>query len=339
MNTVMKIFGLKREAVLLDSWLYIAKAMCAISVGFILGRTFAITRLDMISVLLGVMYNLEPINVLGLKGGVNQLLASTLGALITGFLVYLMGYQVTFLTVALGIGLTLYVALKIDYRMVSPVAIFTSIYMTQLIQTNDLGLPSVLLTFRLRIVALGLGVVIALVFNFLFSLFYYQKIGRKRVEFVKLQATNAIKHTINGLKNRELSTNSEFVLASIFNDVDMVKANLETMMKENFIPFNKQEKEKLDDLLKVVMHIKNITHCAYDCLFITSGLNETITNDDINSINELLTVFESIDFTNIKKSNFQFHQLNETDHSRIHQNVKLMKNECESILRIYNGLN
>ena len=143
--------GLKREAVLLDSWLYIAKAMCAIGAGFILGKALSITRLDMISVLLGVMYNLEPINVLGLKGGINQLLASTLGALITGFLVYIMGYQVTFLTVALGIGLTLYVALKIDYRMVSPVAIFTSIYMTQFIQSNALGQPSVLLTFRLRI--------------------------------------------------------------------------------------------------------------------------------------------------------------------------------------------
>lgn len=339
MNTIMKLFGLKREAVLLDSWLYIAKAMCAISVGFILGRAFAITRLDMISVLLGVMYNLEPINVLGLKGGFNQLFASALGALITGFLVYLMGYQVTFLTVALGIGLTLYVALKIDYRMVSPVAIFTSIYMTQLIQTNDLGLPSVLLTFRLRIVALGLGVIIALVFNFLFSLFYYQKIGRKRVEFVKIQAVNAIRHTIQGLKERELAANSEFILANVFNDVDMVKANLETMMKEKFIPFNRQEKEKLDNLLKVVMQIKNIAHCAYDCLFITNGLHETVSDEDLNQINDILHVFASIDFTNIKKINFEFHPVNELDHSRIHQNVKLMVDECTSILTIYNGLN
>lgn len=339
MNTIMKIFGLKREAVLLDSWLYIAKAMCAISVGFILGRTFAITRLDMISVLLGVMYNLEPINVLGLKGGINQLLASTLGALITGFLVYIMGYQVTFVTVALGIGLTLYFALKIDYRMVSPVAIFTSVYMTQLIQTNDLGLPSVLLTFRVRIIALGLGVIIALVFNFLFSIFYYQKIGRKRVEFVKLHAINALKHTIIGLKERELSTNSEFVLASVFNDVDMVKANLETMMKENFIPFNRQEKEKLDDLLKVVIHIKNIAHCAYDCLYISNGLHETVSDNDLSHINDLLQGLESIDFTHIKKSNKQFLQVIETDNSRIHQNINLMMSECESILNIYNELN
>lgn len=339
MNHIMKIIGLKREAVLLDSWLYIAKAMCAISVGFILGRTFAITRLDMISVLLGVMYNLEPINVLGLKGGINQLFASALGALITGFLIYLMGYQVTFLTVALGIGLTLYVALKIDYRMVSPVAIFTSIYMTQLIQTNDLGIPSILLTFRLRIVALGLGVVIALVFNFLFSIFYYQKIGRKRVEFVKLQAINAIEHTIQGLKERERTNKSEFILANVFNDVDMVKINLETMMKENFIPFNRKEKEKLSDLVRVVMHIKNITHYAYDCLYITSGLNESISHEDLIIIDELQNVFETIDFTNIKKSNFEFQHVNEIEHSRIHQNVKLMVNECESILTIYNGLN
>lgn len=338
MNTLSKLFGLKKEAVLLDSWLYIIKAMCAISVGYIIGSTFSITRLDMISVLLGVMYNLEPINVSGLKGGINQLLASTLGALITGFLVYIMGYQVTFVTVALGIGLTLYVALKIDYRMVSPVAIFTSIYMTQLIQSNELGLPSVLLTFRLRIVALGLGVLIALSFNFLFSIFYYQKIGRKRVEFVKIQAINAIKHTINGLEKNSLSLNTEFVLASVFNDVDMVKSNIETMMKENAIPFNRKEKVKLNDLLKIVMHIKNMVHCAYDSLFIANRDNVSIDSKDLDSMKSIVMKLEEINFLNIKKSTLSIDYSTNDSCIRMHQNVQLMVLECESILSIYNEL-
>lgn len=338
MKSLEKILGLKREAVLLDSWLYIFKAMCAISVGFILGRTFSITRLDMISVLLGVMYNLEPINVSGLKGGVNQMLASTLGAFITGFLVYLMNYQISFITIALGIGLTMYVALKIDYRMVSPVTIFTSIYMTQLLQTDALGQPSVFLTFRLRILALGLGVLIAMVFNLLFSLVYYKKIGQKRVEFVKLQSLNAIKHTIKGLQDPKLIQSSEFVLASVFNDVDMVKANIETMMKERFIPFNHKEKKQLSELLKVVMHIKNMTHCAYDNLFIAHNLGETIELNDLNQMNEIVNKLEEIDFLNKKESKLISDSLL-SNSTRMAQNVQLMTQECQSILTIYNQLN
>ena len=337
MKSIERILGLKREAVLLDSWLYIFKAMCAISVGFVLGRTFSITRLDMISVLLGVMYNLEPINVSGLKGGINQLLASTLGALITGFLVYIMNYQISFVTIALGIGLTMYVALKIDYRMVSPVTIFTSIYMTQLLQTNALGQPSVLLTFRLRILALGLGVLVAMVFNLLFSIFYYKKIGRKRVEFVKLHSINAIKHTIKGLQDPQLIQSSEFVLASVFNDVDMVKSNIETMMKERFVPFNLKEREQLSKLLEVVMHIKNMTHCAYDNLFIAHNLGETIESIDLNQMNEIVCKLEEIDFLNKKESKL-ISDSHSSSSTRMSQNIKLMTEECQSILSIYNQL-
>lgn len=338
MKSLERILGLKREAVLLDSWLYIFKAMCAISVGFVLGRTFSITRLDMISVLLGVMYNLEPINVSGLKGGINQLLASTLGALITGFLVFLMNYQISFATIALGIGLTMYVALKIDYRMVSPVTIFTSIYMTQLLQTDALGQPSVLLTFRLRILALGLGVLVAMVFNLLFSLFYYKKIGRKRVEFVKLHSINAIKHTIKGLQEPQLIQSSEFVLASVFNDVDMVKVNIETMMRERFVPFNHKERVQLSNLLDVVMHIKNMTHCAYDNLFIAYNLGEIIEPNDLNQLNEIVSKLEEIDFLNKKESKPISDSLTNST-TRMSQNIKLMTQECQSILSIYNQLN
>lgn len=337
MKSIIRILGLKKEAVLLDSWLYIIKAMFAIAVGFILGRTFSVTRLDMISVLLGVMYNLEPINVSGLKGGINQLLASTLGAIITGLMVYLMNYQVTFITVALGIGLTMYVALKIDYRLVSPVTIFTSIYMTQYLQTNALGQQSVLLTFRLRILALGLGVIVALVFNFLFSLFYYKKIGRKRVEFVKLQSVQAIKLTIQGLHDDQLIQSTEHSLASIFNDVDMVKLNLESMMKERFIPFNQSEKKQLSDLYKVVIHIKNMIHCAYDSLFIAHQSGSSMHPKDLMMMNGIVNKLDEIDFVHQKEVNLILDS-SSNDQTRVSQNVKIMVHECQQIIEIYNNL-
>lgn len=296
MNTFIKIFGLKREAILLDSRLFVVKAMLAISVGYLVGRALPITRLDMVSVLLGVMYNLEAVNVLGLRGGFNQLLASTLGALTTGILVVLMGYQISFVTVALGIGLTMYIALKIDYRMVSPVAIFTSIYMTQLLQNDALGNPSVIQTFITRIAALGLGVAIAISFNFLFSVFYYRQLGKRRVEFVKLKTVSGLKAIETALLNQSPLT-STGVLAGAFNDVEMVKAHLETLGVERKIPLNQREKANLDHYLSIVVELKNILHLAYDAIYVSDREHLNIQAEDLEVLSTLITTLSNTDLS------------------------------------------
>ena len=302
MKTLYAIFGLKREAILLDSRLFILKAMVAIALGAILGHFFSITRLDMVSVLLGVMYNLEAINVSGLRGGINQLLASALGALTTGFLVYLTGYQVNFLVIALGIGFTLYIALKIDYRMVSPVAIFTSVYMTQLLQKDVLGNPSILLTFQVRIIALGLGIAIALACNFLFSIMYYRQLGKRRLEFVRIQGVLGLKKTAEVLAAEHTNDHSyQPVLASVFNDIEMVKANLESMMKESKIPFNKTEKKNLTHYYAMIIQIKTMIHLAYDSLYLKEEGQFTVDSTLVSELNAVIAGLQEIDFTDLKK--------------------------------------
>ena len=296
MKSFASFFALRREAVLLDSWLYILKSMVAVGLGFSLGRAFAITRLDMISVLVGVMYNLEPINVVGIKGGLNQLLTSTLGAICTGILVYLMGYNVTFLTVALGMGLTLYIALKINYRMVAPTAIFTSVYMTQLLQSDALGNPSVLLTFRLRILALGLGIAVALVCNFIFSLAYYRRIARKRLEYVRIQGVFGLKTTFETLYKGKDRDACQTLLAGVFNDIEMVKANLESMLKERWMPYGSKEKENVRALYAMLLHIKTIVHLAYDCVV----FDEKHTVEGKERFSSVVQRMESLDFTMTK---------------------------------------
>lgn len=302
MTVIQKIFGLKREAILLDSRLFIIKAMVAISLGFVLGRFFPLTRLDMVSVLLGVMYNLDAINVSGLKGGIQQLLASALGALTTGLLVYLTGYNINFLVIALGIGFTLYIALKIDYRMVSPVAIFTSIYMTQLLQKDALGHPSVIVTFEVRILALGLGVAIALLCNFLFSILYYRNLGKRRLEFVKIQGVIGLQKTKELLLSDEtMDVSYQPVLAGVFNDIEMVKANIETMMKESQIPFNQKEKQNLKIYFKMIMEVKTMIHLAYDMLYIKERYKAVIDPAALNELNEVILGLQQLDFTDLKK--------------------------------------
>lgn len=329
------IFGLKKEAILLDSRLYILKAMCAISAGFILGNAFSVTRMDMISVLLGVMYNLEAINVSGVKGGINQMLASSLGALTTGLLVYLMGYDVTVLTVAIGMGLTLYIALKIDYRMVSPVAIFTSIYMTQFIQRDLTGNPSVLLTFQLRIAALGLGVLIAITFNYLFSFLYYRQIGKRRLEFAKLQSVIGLDKTLEELSSSGMDHNANnSVLAFVFNDIEMVKSNVETMMKETWLPFNRKEKKNLHVIYEIIKSLKIIMHLAYDSNYVHNEKNQYVSVADIDALRKIIKTLKMIDFTAKEKMSYAMIVVIDSTDNRISDNIRLMTLEFNKVLSL-----
>jgi hypothetical protein len=335
MTYITNILGLKREAILLDSRLYILKAMCAISAGFILGHAFSITRLDMISVLLGVMYNLEAINVSGVKGGINQMTASTLGAISTGLLVYLMGYNVTVFTVAIGMGLTLFIALKIDYRMVSPVAIFTSIYMTQFIQRDLAGNPSVLLTFQLRISALGLGVLIAITFNYLFSFLYYRQIGRRRLEFAKIQSLIGLDKTLEELSSVTTDHNANnSVLAFVFSDIEMVKSNIETMLKETWLPFNRQERKSLGNIHEIIKSLKIIMHLAYDSNYIFDEGRLTVRDKDIDKLQEIINTLRSIDFTQKGKKSYAMIDVIDSADDRISDNIRLMTIEFNRILSL-----
>lgn len=300
MEKILKPFILKKEAILLDSWLYILKSMLAIAAGYFLGSMFNVTRLDMVSVLLGVMYNLEATNISAVKNGINQLLASFLGAMTTGILVYLLGVNI--LTIALGMGLTIYISILINYRSVSAVAIFTSIYMTQLIQLDALGDPSILLTIRIRILALGLGILIAVIFNFIFSFLYYKKIVYKRLEYIKLKSLTALKLTRDYVeaKDAELSILYDGAFTSAFADIESVRSNIFAMKQESVMPYNNIEKENMILAEDMTTSLKIIVHMAYDLCFIKDIFNLEFTKTETQPLNELISSLENHDFQNLK---------------------------------------
>lgn len=267
MRRLIDVFRLSNEAFLFDSKLYIIKAMLAISTGYIVGRASSIARIDMISVLLGVMYNLEPINIVGIKSGVSQLIASILGAACTSILMIFLGINI--FTIAISMGLTLYLSLKINWKMVSPVAIFTSIYMTQYIQKNYLDEPSIWLTFRLRIVALGIGIIIAILYNYLFSFLYYKRISDKRMEFAKLQVLKGLEYTKEQIKNRHENQDKEYItlFPYIFNDLDLIYSNIELVISESKYLCTQTKQKKLKIMKKILQHFWQINHLAYDINF------------------------------------------------------------------------
>jgi hypothetical protein len=339
MEKAKRIFGLKKEAILLDSWLYILKSMLAIGTGYILGNMFSVTRLDMISVLLGVMYNLEATNISAVKGGINQLLASFLGALTTGVLVYFLGVNV--FTVMLGMGLTLFIALKIDYTAVSPVAIFTSIYMTQFLQSDSMGNPSILLTIRLRIFALGLGVLVAMVFNLIFSLIYYRKITRKRLEYVKLKLDDVMGYTYRYLMGEEtVATTYNTIFSMAFADIETVSSNLEALSKDPLLPLKILEKEHLDSAKDIVKRMKLMTHLAYDSCYIKDTYKVSFIEKQLKSYHDFINKFIQLDFMNtVPEDNFMPHYpLNtvaDEETERIYENLNLMFSEYNTILEIH----
>jgi len=339
MEQIKKLIGLRKEAVLLDSWLYILKSMLAIGTGYFFGRMFDVTRLDMISVLLGVMYNLEATNISAVKGGINQLLASFLGAVTTGTLVYLMGVNV--FTIMLGMGLTLFIALKIDYRAVSPVAIFTSIYMTQFIQSDALGNPSILLTIRLRMLALGLGVLIAIIFNFIFSFLYYRKITRKRLEFIRLKLNHIMSLTLDYLTDGDMTSGMNYnePFSHIFADIEGVVGSINALKKDPLIPLNVLEKKNLADTEEIVKRIKVIAHLAYDSCYTKDTYKTQLRGNEVSAFSVFADKFNALSFlqSDDERINYMVHKAvdienMETGAKRIFENMDLIYTEFNTIL-------
>jgi len=342
MEQIKKLIGLRKEAVLLDSGLYILKSMLAIGTGYIFGMMFDVTRLDMISVLLGVMYNLEATNISAVKGGINQLLASFLGAVTTGILVYFMGVNV--FTIMLGMGLTLFIALKIDYRAVSPVAIFTSIYMTQFIQSDAMGSPSILLTIRLRMLALGLGVLIAIIFNFIFSFLYYRKITRKRLEFVRLKLNHIMSLTLDYLTDGDRTSGMNYnePFSHIFADIEGVVKNIDALKKEPLIPLNVLEKRNLASAEEIIKRLKVMAHLAYDSCYTKDTYksifreNElsafAVFTDKLNAMSFLMPGDDSITYMVHRSADMEDMEDMETGAKRILENVDLIYTEFNTIL-------
>ncbi|EQB86020.1 uncharacterized membrane protein YgaE (UPF0421/DUF939 family) [Clostridium punense] len=338
MKKAIKFLGLSDEAILLDTKLYIIKSMLAISTGYLLGIFFPITRLDMISVLLGVMYNLEPINVLGIKGGISQLVASTIGAACTGILILVFGINV--FTIALGMALTLYVSIKINWRMVSPVAIFTCIYMTQYVQRDIYGMPSIWLTFRLRIAALGLGVIIAIFYNYVFSHFYYHNIASKRLQFAKKSVLSGLEYTYRELKSSSENKNRDYVtiFPTIFNDLDLVHANMEVMVKESKFLFHLLEPKELAIIQNILQHFRDINHLTYDINYTAwrEGQNLKLEDNVISVLEEIIEALKDLNFTKIKTIEHQLELKTKLDKdfngNRITSNINSIVYYVEEIL-------
>lgn len=285
----------QKEANLLDSKLYILKSFLAVATAYLIGSRHEIISKDMISVLFGLMLTLEPITLTGIKNGLNQVYATLLGAISTALIIGFLGINVW--TIALSVAFTLYVCLKINWREVSPVAIFTSIYMTQYVQTTPAGDPSVFLTARLRLFALLVGVIIAVIFNFLFSFVSYQSMAYKRISLLLESIIKNLQKTLEGIKEKNIDkiVESKRSLPQIFNNIDWVAGLFKDVKKEFKFKhrFLGLQSNKIKYFQRIVWFIRAIAHLNYDINYIFVDKKIILCEFD-NNQKQIINAYEQV---------------------------------------------
>lgn len=250
---MLKHLKLSHEAMLFDSPLYILKAFLGVLIAYVLFSRNSLIGKDMISVLFGMMLTLEPVNITGLKSGKEQIQSTIIGGAVAFVIVIIGG--VNWITVPLAVCVTLYASLLLNWRNVPAVAIFTAIYMTQYIQFDGGGNPSMWLTLRLRMLALVSGISVGVALNYVFSLFFYKKMILKRSIYI-LEKLSSTLSSWEHLDDASLLKAYEHL--SLFEeDVNFVQNHLSDLKSEK----NTQYYQTL------ILHIRHVMHEMHHMLY------------------------------------------------------------------------
>ncbi|MFO7611517.1 MAG: aromatic acid exporter family protein [Clostridia bacterium] len=272
MKRIMKAILPTREAMLFDTPLFIIKSFFAILCGYVVFNGSTFIGRDMISLLFGIMLTLEPVNAAGLKKGFEQLTASAIGGATTAAIV--MAGGVNFITVPLSVAVVLYITLRMNWRSMSVIAVFTSIYMTQFIQYASSGEPSMALTLELRLISLGTGILIAIAVNFIFSLFFYRSMLRKRTIFIMEQtigSLKALREAVEGGGHGSLESIKRRIIP-IFNDIDFITGSIGGKTG------SKAGKDWDERHLLAIKELRDFNHCLFDLVLLSEeeGLGDGV---------------------------------------------------------------
>lgn len=276
MSKAQNLFRFKPEANFFDAKAYMLKTFFAIATAYFLAKQSSLVSKDMISVLFGLMLTLEPVTLTGFKRGWEQIYATIIGAIVTALIVSLFGINA--ITVGVSVAVTILVCVRINWKFISPVAIFTSIYMTQYVQVNEAGDPSMINTFTLRMLALATGVAVAWFYNFIFAMLSYKRMKKKRLSYLFACTKGHLDPVCDEHLDHQKVMDSKTSMAGTFNDIDWLYGLLEDMKLDDRILriVGIRRHENLEAFQRVVMDVREINHLTYDLLFILQkeNLNE-----------------------------------------------------------------
>jgi hypothetical protein len=302
MEMKMKVIYKFKEKVLLgenarlfDTKEYLLKTFIAVLMAAYIGSKFDYVSKDMISLLFGMMLTLEPVNMSGIRSGISQIEATLIGAIITGIVLSILGYGI--LSTAIGITLTLYVCMMINWRELMVVAVFTAIYMTQFVQLDALGQGSSIETTKLRLAALGTGLAIAFLVNFLFSLIGYKRLVNKRIYYISKEVYDVSFQLKTALEEKNSIEVSRVMakMPPLFITIDWISSTLSDVKKD-------QERFKIvyrhfdaDQFLNYSIGLRSIAHVIYDlCYRIDIEADQYMSDGFIDAYKERLLYFEKV---------------------------------------------
>ncbi|MBN2220785.1 MAG: hypothetical protein JW708_01180 [Vallitaleaceae bacterium] len=286
---------LSENARLFDTKEYLMKTFLAVLIAGLVGKEVSYLSKDMISMLFGMVLTLEPANMSGIRSGLGQIKATLIGAAITGIIVAFFGYNV--ITMAAGITLTIYVSMVINWREIMVVAVFTSIYMTQYVQTDGAGNLSEIETIKLRLLALGSGILIALFVNFVFSIFGYKKIVNKRIYYIYKSLYEHMEDISSALVNKNIEEvkRLQSELPPLFNTIDWIYSTLSDVALDKkrfrFVYRHFDPTQYLEHCVK----LRSVNHVLYDlCYRCTNNSDLYFTKHFINSYDERIGYFSRL---------------------------------------------
>ncbi len=311
---------LSREAKLFDSELFIFKVFVSILTGYVLFHNHSIIGKDMISVLFGIMLSLEPVSVSGFKSGLGQIEASIIGGSVSAIIIYFGG--INYITVPLAVALTIYITLTMDFKNLSIIAIFTSIYMTQFVQLNQMNEISVWLTFRLRMMAVISGVIVAVSYNYIFSKLFYKKLAKKRTIYLFEKLISNFSRFLD--KNVEIDL-LKTSITDTFIDADLIRNNIIDLQKEN------KNSNVLKKYNETILRLRNINHYLMDII-----LNDEIINgNDIENVINILK--EQVKLLENSEKSFKYNENYESENKNVNKINIAIKSIAKNIKEATNG--
>lgn len=283
---------LPKEAMLLNTPSFIIKTALAMFFGFLIGGLIPIVNRDMISFLFGLVLTLEPVNITGYKRGFDQFIATLVGGVITGLIVLIVG--VNPLGLALAMALVIYYTLRKNWREMSVVAIFTTIYMTQFLQMNAHGQPDILMTFIVRVSALTAGIVFAMIANFIASLIVSSDFVNNRLDFLKHRFDWHLDSIIKQLNiNHTIKNDNYQSMALMFKDADWTLALLKDFATDPIVKWRHIDTAQIDAAIKKAEQLRTLSHYLSDIQLQLKDGQQICTHDEVKHLSSALIAIKN----------------------------------------------
>jgi len=178
------------------------------------------------------------------------------------------------------------------------------------------------LTFRLRLLSLGTGILIAVIMNFIFSLVFYKTMMRKRTVFTIEKLIEIITDYINN-SEKDNSRNSEILekkIIGLFGDIDYIVSGLMDIRR-------KRTKDGETILfIKKLKELRDINHLLLD-LVMQSEDNKP----DASVINEISDIKENLELLNTAINSKTLLDWTPSDFPTTNKNISRIQNSLKNI--------